>query len=125
MGEIATVLIEEGIAEQFLAGHRREARERMALAQAVLGGIPMPACPTYHLWMPLPPPWRANEFAGEVRRRGVAISPADYFAIGRGPTPHAVRISLGGVREHRRLTAGLTVIAESLTTQPLAVNTAA
>ena len=125
MGELATLLIEEGLAHDLLLGHQQEAKERLALARDILGDIPIPACASYHIWMPLPSPWRASEFASYVRRRGVAISPSDYFAVGRGQTPHAVRISLGSVRERGELAAALSIVAESLNAQPLAINSAA
>ena len=114
MGEIATILIEEGLAEEFVAGHRREARERMNISREILGDITLPACPSYHLWLPLPAPWRAHAFAADLRARGVLVSPAEYFAVDRSPAPHAIRISLGGVRERARLADGLRIIAECL-----------
>jgi len=37
----------------------------------------------YHLWLPLPDPWRSETFAAEARRRGVAVTPAQTFMVGR------------------------------------------
>jgi DNA-binding transcriptional MocR family regulator len=119
MGEITSVLIEERIAENFLSWHRKEAVERMKMAENILGlsGI-FPNCPTYHLWLQLPAPWRANEFAAHLRLGNTLVSPADVFAVDRNPTPHAIRVSLGGVAERSRLAEGLRVIAEALTARP-------
>jgi DNA-binding transcriptional MocR family regulator len=119
MGEITSVLIEERIAENFLSWHRKEAVERMKMAENILGlSNVFPNCPTYHLWLQLPAPWRANEFAAHLRLGNTLVSPADVFAVDRNPTPHAIRVSLGGVAERSRLAEGLRVIAEALTARP-------
>ena len=104
LAEEAKLLIEERIAENFVVWHRKEAVERMKMAESMLGmtGI-FPPCPTYHLWLHLPAPWRANEFAAHVRLGNTLVSPADVFAVDRNPAPHAVRVSLGGVAERSRL----------------------
>ena len=126
MGEVATVLIEEKIADNFLVGHRSEAAERVKLAREILNCPDLPPyCPTYHLWLPLPEPWRASEFVAELRLSGVLVSPADVFAVDRNPTPHAIRISLGGVHDRTHLTQGLHAIANVLVRRPGAVRSVA
>jgi DNA-binding transcriptional MocR family regulator len=119
MGEIATVLIEEGIAEDFVAWHRKEASERLDIAREILGMPSLqPNCPSYHIWLTLPPPWRAGDFVAQVRLRGVLISPADSFAVDRSPVPHAVRICLGSTGDRKRLKQGLTLIKDVLAARP-------
>jgi DNA-binding transcriptional MocR family regulator len=119
MGEITSVLIEERIAEDFVSWHRKEAVERMRMAQEILGRSDIfPDCPTYHLWLELPAPWRAGEFVAQVRLGNTLISPADKFAVDRNPTPHAVRISLGGVADRERLAEGLSVVGQTLMARP-------
>jgi len=119
MGEIASVLIEEGVAERFVSWHRKEATERMAIATQVLGLTDIfPSRPTYHLWLELAAPWRAREFVAQARLHGTLISPADVFAVDRSPAPHAVRISLGGVVERARLVEGLRAVAQTLAARP-------
>jgi DNA-binding transcriptional MocR family regulator len=91
----------------------------MKMAEEILGRSNIfPNCPTYHLWLELPAPWRASEFAAQVRLGNTLVSPADKFAVDRNPTPHAVRISLGGVAERSRLAEGLRVVAQALTARP-------
>ena len=126
MGEIATVLIEEGIAEDFVAWHRKEASKRLDIAREILT-LPslLPSCPSYHLWLPLPPPWRAGEFVAQARLRGVLISPADSFAVDRSPVPHAVRICLGSTADRKRLTQGLEMIRDVLIARPTAATSLA
>ena len=121
MGEIATVLIEEGIAEEFVSWHRKEASKRLDIAREILGRPSLlPNCPSYHVWLPLPPPWRASEFVAHLRLRGVLVSPADSFAVDRSPAPHAIRISLGSTGDRKRLTQGLEVITDALVDRPTA-----
>lgn len=119
MGEIASVLIEERVAERFVAWHRKEAAERGAIAAEIFGRADIvPPRPTYHLWLELPAPWRAGEFAAQARLRGALVSPADAFAVDRSPAPHAVRISLGGVAGRTRLAEGLRAVAQTLAARP-------
>jgi len=115
MGEVATLLIEEEIAHKLLSWHRAEATARLAMARNLLGRPDLPpAYPTYHLWLPLPGPWRTTEFCEQARLRGVLINPSEAFAVDRAAAPHAVRVSLGGVSSRERLRAGLEVIADIL-----------
>lgn len=114
LGEIATLLIEDGHADSFLEWHRREALTRLELAQEVLGIESGPGLPSYHLWLPLPDPWRAIDFAAEVEARGVLVAPSDKFAVDRSPAPHAVRISLGWMRDIPTLREGLHTVADTL-----------
>ena len=65
----------------------------------------------YYLWLRLPEPWRRDSFAAEARARGVLVTPADAFAVGREPAPHAVRLCLGAARTRATLTRGLDAVA--------------
>ena len=79
----------------------------------------MCAQPTsYHLWLPLPPPWRTAEFIEHVGERGVMVDPATAFAIDRARAPHAVRVSLSAAASHDRLRRGLQVLADTLDQMP-------
>ena len=115
MAEITTLLIEGGHANEFAAWHRREAQARQAIAREALGLNTSVDLPSYHLWLPLPEPWRGPDFAAELKAKGVLVAPCDQFAVDRSPLPHAVRLALGAVGDHRRLREGLGVIAQTLT----------
>jgi DNA-binding transcriptional MocR family regulator len=92
---------------------RMEARRRQALAAERLAGLEMRANPdSFHVWLTLPDPWRPTEFARAAEARGVTVTPAESFAIGRDPAPFAARLSLTGARTHEDLARGLDVIAE-------------
>jgi DNA-binding transcriptional MocR family regulator len=119
MAELFTRLVADGTAERLAARQRQEAAARQRIAREVLGARAYRAQPTsYHLWLPLPPPWRATEFIETVRERGVAIDPAAAFAVERARAPHAVRVSLSAAAGHDRLRRGLHIVASSLDATP-------
>jgi len=115
LAEIARGWIRDGTAETMLAERRREAAERQSLASDALAGTALRAHPAaYHAWLPLPEPWRADAFVACLARRGVAVTPAEAFVVGRAPAPHAVRLGLGAPRSHETLARGLRIVAEVL-----------
>ena len=119
MAELFTRLVADGTAERMAARQRQEAAVRQQIAREVLGARAYRAQPTsYHLWLPLPPPWRATEFIETVRERGVAIDPATAFAVERARAPHAVRVSLSAAAGHDRLRRCLHILAASLDATP-------
>jgi DNA-binding transcriptional MocR family regulator len=112
---VASLWIRDGTADRLLEARRREARERQVIARARLAGADLEGKPeAYYLWLRLPEPWRGDAFAAEARARGVLVSPAEAFAVGRGPAPHAVRLCLGAARTRGALSRGLDVVAELL-----------
>jgi len=119
MAEIVAQWIRDGTAERIVKGKRQEAAARQRLAAAVLGRFAPRAQPAaYHLWLPLPDPWRSETFADEARRRGVAVTPAQTFMVGRGATPHAVRVCLGAPADRPLLEKGLRILAGILEGTP-------
>lgn len=114
MSEIATMLIEEGHADQFVAWHRNEATERQRIARATLGLESGPMLPSYHLWLHLPETWPVADFTAELRRQGVSVAPGDQFAVDQDLAPRAVRLALGAVRDRKELQKGLNIVAKSL-----------
>ncbi len=112
MAEIASLWIKDGTAEQIVKAKRQEATARQRLAAAVLGRFDVQSHPgAYHLWLQLPEPWRSETFADEARRRGVAVTPAQAFLVGRIATPHAVRVCLGTPPDRDQLEKALQVLA--------------
>ena len=113
--ELAARWIEDGTAERILESRRTEAvaRHRMTretLASQEISGVPG----SNHLWLTLPEPWRAGDFAAEAQRRGVIVSPAETFAAGRAPAPQAVRLCIGMPRRRASLATALGILAEVL-----------
>lgn len=112
---LASSWIVSGTADAILAERRREAQARQALAREILAGADVDTQPeAYYLWLRLPEPWRRDSFAAVLRARGVALTPAEAFAVGRDPAPHAVRICLGAARSRGELERGLRLVADVL-----------
>ena len=112
---VASAWIRDGTADALLAARRQEARERQAIAALRLAGADVETQPeAYYLWLRLPEPWRGEAFAAEARARGVVVTPAEAFAVGREPAPHAVRLCLGAARTREALGRGLEVVAKLL-----------
>jgi DNA-binding transcriptional MocR family regulator len=64
----------------------------------------------FHLWLHLPEPWRADDYAAAARRRNVSITPARAFPVGRSAAPEAVRLCLGGAETEEELDRALEVL---------------
>ena len=109
---VASAWIRDGTADALLRARREEARARQAIARERLAGADVETKPeAYYLWLRLPEPWRRDAFAAEARSRGVVVTPADVFAVGRDPAPHAVRLCVGAARDRDELARGLDVVA--------------
>jgi DNA-binding transcriptional MocR family regulator len=118
MARIVARWIADGTAERLAAEKRAETRRRNHRAREILaaaeaGGDPAAA----HLWLTLPEPWRADDFAAAARRCGVGIVPATAFCVTRQP-PNAVRICLGAQTTAERVERGLARLAALLATAP-------
>ncbi len=121
MAEVITQWISNGTVDRVIAWKRAEIEARYAQAMQVLGRFSLqPAHPCCHLWIPVPAPWRNDEFVAQCRSRGVVVSAADAFAVGRDPAPHAIRLCLGPVESRERLQQGLQIVAEMLGDSPAA-----
>jgi DNA-binding transcriptional MocR family regulator len=119
MAELFRHWLANGTADRMACVQRLEASARQTLARQILGRHPHCAQPTsYHLWLPLPPPWQTAEFCAALRDRGVAIDPGSSFAVDPANAPHAVRVSLSAAASRERLARALTILAETLDAAP-------
>jgi DNA-binding transcriptional MocR family regulator len=115
MAEIAARWLTDGTAEKLLAAKRAEVAARQQRAAAAFAGLRYAASPaSFHLWLQLPEPWRADAVVAHASRRGVRLTPTEAFVVGRAPTPHAIRLCLGAARDRDQLDRALRVIAEIL-----------
>jgi DNA-binding transcriptional MocR family regulator len=113
--EIATIWIEDGTADRIAAAQRVEAAARQAIARDVFGDLAVGNHPhALHFWLELPDPWRGESFARATLRRGVAVAPAEIFAVGRGAVAHAVRLGLGAARDRDELVRALGIVRDTL-----------
>ena len=119
LAELASEWIERGEADAMVAWKREETSARHAAALRILGRwLPGRPSPSFHLWLPLPEPWRTEEFVAQARAREVVVSPSEEFVVGRESAPHAVRVCLGATASRARLEDGLGRLAELLRNGP-------
>ena len=115
MPEILAVMLEDGSADRIVAQQRAESERRHAMACQILSQHDFRAHPSaFSLWLALPPPWRADEYAAAARIRGVAVVPAENFYVGRGAAPPAVRIALSSAPTADMLGRGLALLSDLL-----------
>ncbi|MDB5411860.1 MAG: Transcriptional regulator, GntR family [Rubritepida sp.] len=117
--EVLARLVESGAAAASRNEHREEMRRRLAIAAAVLGPgrFAAPPLPSYHLWLPVPPPWRLDDFVRGLVQRGVRVLPSTHFAAGGAVLPAHIRACLGAL-EPAVLRQAFTAIGHLLTEQP-------
>lgn len=118
LAEIVTEWIESGEAVAIAAWKRSETAARHALAVEILGEWLPPSPVSFHLWIPLPEPWRAESFVSQARARGVIVNSAEEFLVDPRGKPQAVRVCLGATLNRGRLCEGLRRLAELLATPP-------
>lgn len=111
--ELATALIDDGIADAVVAWKREELVARQALAREILSGLPREAHPASpHVWWPLPRHWRAGDFVNAARARGILLGAPEGFLGRPGATPRAVRLCLGPPATRARLAGALASLRE-------------
>lgn len=118
MTAVVTAWIREGSAEKLLAGVRKEARARRALAAEVLPQA-RGAAEGLHVWLDLPPAWDADRVHRLAQERKLALVTADAFAAGPD-YPNGLRISLGGPGKQAVLRGALEGVAALVGGQPAA-----
>lgn len=118
LAELVTEWIESGEADEMVEWKRTETAVRHQLAEEILGPW-LPSGPvSFHLWLPLPEPWRTEAFVAQARARGVMVTPSLEFMVGRASAPHAVRVCLGATLSRERLEEGLRRLAVLLDQGP-------
>lgn len=113
VAEIAASAIEDGTAARLATLRRDAIALRGRIARRILGrhaGASDERSP--HLWIPLPPRWTSESFAGAARGRGVRVATAAQFAMTK-EVPNAIRISIGAPPSAGELETALRVL-ESL-----------
>lgn len=119
MGEIFTLWHRDGTIERTTAARKSESAWAQQTAVDLLGRFDIRTHATgSHVWLLLPEPWTGLEFATEAQMRGVAVAPAEIFAVDRKAAVNGVRLSLGTVPTREHVTAGLKIIADILSGAP-------
>ena len=73
----------------------------------------------HHVWLELPEPWTSELYVLRAEKLGVAINGAEWFAVGHGPVPQAVRVCIGIAPDLPVLRWAVTVL-DRLIDQPTA-----
>ena len=122
---LATQWIFDGSAQNLMQGIRQEARLRHRMARGVLAGRYSGAGDGLHVWLELPSYWSPAQLAHAADSAGIAVTPAEAFAMGEGrgseaggQAVHAIRISLGSIPDRVRLQAGLQRLSDLLAQRP-------
>jgi DNA-binding transcriptional MocR family regulator len=114
--EIAYRWINDGTTDRLARLQRDELRKRQSLAAEILVGQSFRSLPTgLHIWLNLSEGWCAESFVAASRAEGVAVTSAEAYAVGHGPSRKAVRVSLGGATPSpHELQKGLEILAQLL-----------
>ncbi|MFA9283183.1 PLP-dependent aminotransferase family protein [Comamonas sp. SY3] len=123
---LATQWILGGSAYGLMEGVRKEARLRHRMARDLLAGRYSGAGDGLHVWLELPGYWSPSQLAQAAYSEGIAITPAEAFATDPTDTHtvHAIRISLGSIKDRSRLQAGLQRLSQLLARRPDAFSAA-
>jgi len=115
MAEIFTRWLEDGTVEKTIARRKHELAWSQQTACEVLKDFKVRSHPSsYHIWLELPDAWTGPKFTTEAQMRGVAVTPAEIFAVDQKSSINAVRLSLGGAPDRAHLKAGLEILADIL-----------
>jgi DNA-binding transcriptional MocR family regulator len=114
---LATQWILDGSADRLMEGVRKEARLRHRMARDILAGRYSGAGDGLHVWLELPAYWNPSQLARAADSEGIAVTPAEAFAIG-SVSVNAIRISLGSINDRGRLRAGLQRLSHLLARRP-------
>jgi DNA-binding transcriptional MocR family regulator len=112
MVDLASRWIADGTGDRLATQYRNEAAARQTIARDMLRDFAYAAYPSgFQGWLTLPEHWAPAHFAAEARQRGVVLTPAEAFAVGK-PVPRAVRLCLAAARSRDELRRALTIVAD-------------
>jgi DNA-binding transcriptional MocR family regulator len=121
LAEVASGWITDGTAAALTDARVETAAARQHMAEEIVGpDLVRPAFPAFHLWLPLPEPWRVDEFVAQAAAHGVSLASPDIFVPSRAATPHALRLCTGTEADARRVEQGLRVVTRMLRSGPMA-----
>jgi len=113
MTGLACEWLRSGLAGEITNAVRAEAQARQEIARSILPKGFVESGSSLHLWYPLQSQLRSAELADIARRRGLAISPAEEFAVGQD-FANGFRLALGAMPNRERLMEGLESLASIL-----------
>jgi DNA-binding transcriptional MocR family regulator len=109
--------LQDGRYDRLVDAMRREAVRRQSLAADILDGFRYQAHPEgYHLWLELPVGVGAAALTHAMHSSGLSVVASDRFRVPTGDD-QAVRVSLGGLIDAKRLTRALHLLRGHLDTR--------
>lgn len=123
--EIFSIWMDDGTVDDIIIRRRRESHARHGLACELLGQYSMNSHPaSYFLWLRLPEGWTQTQFSMEAYRQGVAVAPAETFAVQEKEASHAVRVCYVTPENREILQVGLERLGQILEGRPTAFSAA-
>ncbi|WP_085595071.1 MULTISPECIES: PLP-dependent aminotransferase family protein [unclassified Pseudomonas] len=117
--QLASNVLVEGLDRKLVETQRSEAAARQAIAREVFAGFEFRTQPhSYHLWLTLPQPWTADEFATLARANGVLVMSGTQFQVERDASCRQVRVVLMSPTTRDELRFALTQLASLIDTDP-------
>ncbi|WBA82710.1 PLP-dependent aminotransferase family protein [Endozoicomonas sp. GU-1] len=118
MAEVASEWIESGIAEQLIHWQTEAIARRQKLMTHHLKGMDIQAQTySFHGWLKLPEPWRAETFVRHLNNKGVKVLQSELFAVGSYPVPQAVRLCISSPDSDNKVQFALATIRDILTVE--------
>ena len=122
MAEVAREWIDSGEAWQLIAWQREEISQRQQLLNTVLSGFDVTSQPhSFHAWLKLPEPWRAETFVRHMNSKGVKLLQSELFAVGSTAAPQAVRLCISTPDSRQKLRTALERIKDTLSSESIDV----
>lgn len=102
----------DGLIEPMVTAQRQELQIRTALCRRLHGQAVRAPGNCVHAWLALPEPWRSDEFVEQLREEGVMAAATHSFVVGRGQSPHAIRLCIGTPTSADTLQLALSKVAK-------------
>lgn len=119
VADMVSRMIGNGVMADIVAKQRAEIAARQRMVAEIFNDTDLRHHPnSLNVWLPLPEPLRTTNFVDAARLRGVALSSAEPFVVGRQSDPHAIRISVGAALSRSELAKALTIVAGLLSRAP-------
>lgn len=108
LATLASRWVRDGTVARLIEVRRNAGRERVRIACRILRAHKVIAvAEALHVWLILPSPWRADEFATYLKGHGITVMPSQDLAATSAGSLQAVRLSLGAEPDNARFEQGL------------------